>query len=55
METHGYDGPLKVSHGGHFTNVAQDFLDVAAKYDGTRKTTEDVNGLYDCNEYGVSR
>ena len=31
--THGYSGPLKVSHGGAFTNVGKQFLDVASKWD----------------------
>lgn len=52
--THGYSGPLKVSMGGAFSNIAQDFLDVAAGYDKERGFTEDVNGLYSCNMYGVS-
>lgn len=50
--THGYDGPLKVSHGGHFTNVAQQFLDVAAKYDTERGAIDDLNALYECDGYG---
>ncbi|KAJ6519466.1 GMC oxidoreductase-domain-containing protein [Mycena sanguinolenta] len=50
--THGYSGPLKVSYGGAFTNVGQQFLDVAARYDTGRGTTDDPNGLFSCNEYG---
>ncbi|KAF7340007.1 GMC oxidoreductase [Mycena venus] len=50
--THGYSGPLKVSYGGAFTNIGQQFLDVAARYDTARGTTNDPNGLFSCNEYG---
>ncbi|KAH9852914.1 alcohol oxidase-like protein [Lenzites betulinus] len=50
--THGYSGPLKVSHGGHSTRFGEDFLDVAARYDKTRTKTDDVNGLFECNKYG---
>lgn len=51
--THGYSGPLKVSYGGFNTEVAQEFLNVAAQYDKTRGQTDDVNDLYGCNKYGV--
>ncbi|KAH8077873.1 GMC oxidoreductase-domain-containing protein [Cristinia sonorae] len=51
-ETHGASGPLKVSYGGHFPNVAKDFLEVAATYDKERKLTEDPNDLYNSNAYG---
>ncbi|KAJ7275401.1 GMC oxidoreductase-domain-containing protein [Mycena haematopus] len=51
--THGYSGPLKVSYGGAFTNVGQQFLDVAARYDTGRGATDDPNGLFTCNEYGL--
>jgi alcohol oxidase len=51
--THGYSGPLKVSYGGHFTNLGQQFLDTAARYDKERGSTDDVNGLFSCNAYGV--
>ncbi|KAH9920880.1 alcohol oxidase-like protein [Epithele typhae] len=54
-ETHGYSGPLKVSSGGFYTEVGKEFLDVAAEYDKTRGTTDDVNGLYECDKYGVTR
>lgn len=53
--THGYNGPLKVSLGGHYTNIGKQFLEVAAKFDGERGTTEDANGLFSCNSYGVRR
>ncbi|KAH9837721.1 GMC oxidoreductase-domain-containing protein [Rhodofomes roseus] len=50
-ETHGYEGPLKVSYGGHFTNLGQQFLDVASRYDKTRRVIEDPNDLGECNAY----
>ncbi|KAL1739535.1 alcohol oxidase-like protein, partial [Schizophyllum fasciatum] len=52
LPTHGYDGPLKVSHGGHLSDVAKQFLDVAAAYDKQRGSTADMNGLYECDAYG---
>ncbi|KAH9921137.1 GMC oxidoreductase-domain-containing protein [Fomitopsis serialis] len=53
-ETHGYSGPLKVSYGGLFTNIGQQFLEVAARYDAKRSLMDDPNGLFKCNAYGVS-
>ncbi|KAI0643099.1 alcohol oxidase-like protein [Trametes meyenii] len=53
--THGYSGPLKVSYGGFYAEVGQEFLNVAAQYDKRRGPTDDVNGLFDCNRYGVNR
>ncbi|KAJ7017403.1 GMC oxidoreductase-domain-containing protein [Mycena alexandri] len=50
--THGYSGPLKVSFGGMYTNVGKAFLDVAQKYDPARGMTDDINGLFSCNQYG---
>lgn len=52
--THGYSGPLKISQGGFFTETGKEFLDVAAQYDKTRGQTDDVNGLFECDKYGVS-
>lgn len=52
--THGYDGPLKVSYGGTFTNLGKEFLDVAAAFDKERGLSDDPNGLYSCNKYCVS-
>jgi len=52
QDTHGYDGPLKVSAGWQSPNVAQEFLDVAVAIDKERGLTDDVNGLYSCNKYG---
>ncbi|KAI0354317.1 alcohol oxidase-like protein [Trametes cingulata] len=50
--THGYSGPLKVSYGGCFTEMGQEFLQVAAQYDQSRGHTDDPNGLFECNKYG---
>ncbi|KAJ7707465.1 GMC oxidoreductase-domain-containing protein [Mycena rosella] len=50
--THGYSGPLKVSYGGAYTNVGQQFLEVARQYDTARGETDDINGLFECNKYG---
>lgn len=52
--THGYDGPLKISHGGIYTNMGQQFLEVAAQYDKTRGTTDDPSDMIGINAYGVS-
>ncbi|KAG9316440.1 GMC oxidoreductase-domain-containing protein [Chiua virens] len=50
-QTHGHSGPLKVSYGGRFTNVGQQALDVAAKYDPGRKIAVDSNDLTTCDAY----
>jgi len=42
---------LKVSYGGHFTNLGKQFLDVASWYDKTRKVIDDPNDLGECNAY----
>ncbi|KAJ3537854.1 hypothetical protein NM688_g6610 [Phlebia brevispora] len=52
-DVHGYTGPLGVSYGGKFTNIGQDFLDVAAKFDKSRSIIEDPNGVYTSNAYGM--
>ncbi|TFY83874.1 hypothetical protein EWM64_g151 [Hericium alpestre] len=49
---HGYAGPLKVSNGGIYTNVGQQYLDVATRFDTARKAGEDVNDLVSVNIYG---
>ncbi|TFY67269.1 hypothetical protein EVG20_g4001 [Dentipellis fragilis] len=49
---HGYGGPLKVSNGGIFTNVGEQFLDIAPRVDMARKRGEDVNDLVSVNVYG---
>ncbi|KAJ3968016.1 alcohol oxidase-like protein [Lentinula raphanica] len=51
--THGYSGPLKVSRGGHVTNIGDQFLEVAAATDHDRLHTEDAQAYYECNKYAV--
>ena len=54
--THGYSGPLKVSHGGAYTNVGKQFLEVAAAYDKECGSTDDINSMIaskSINKYGV--
>ncbi|EIN08874.1 alcohol oxidase [Punctularia strigosozonata HHB-11173 SS5] len=52
MPTHGYDGPLKVSYGGAFITIGQEFLGVASAYDPDRPILEDINSLSAGNGYG---
>ncbi|ETW83635.1 GMC oxidoreductase 6 [Heterobasidion irregulare TC 32-1] len=49
--THGYEGPLKVSYGGTYTNVGREFLETAAMYDRERTVGEDPNDLMTVNQY----
>ncbi|KAF8622855.1 hypothetical protein AX15_006699 [Amanita polypyramis BW_CC] len=49
---HGYNGPLKISYREDGINVAEQFLDVAAKYDKKRPFTKDLNGFFSCDAYG---
>ncbi|EIM87866.1 alcohol oxidase-like protein [Stereum hirsutum FP-91666 SS1] len=55
---HGSGGPLKVSYGGKFTNVGQQYLDVASKFDKERGPNAaegenvDPNDLVTVNKYG---
>ncbi|KAL4253793.1 GMC oxidoreductase family protein [Abortiporus biennis] len=46
LATHGYSGPLQVSYGGFYSNIAQDFLQVAKSYDTARGHTDDPNAIY---------
>lgn len=39
--------------GGVVTEVGTSFLDVARQYDKERESTDDTNGLFECNKYGV--
>uniref|UniRef100_A0A0W0FAC3 Alcohol oxidase-like protein n=1 Tax=Moniliophthora roreri TaxID=221103 RepID=A0A0W0FAC3_MONRR len=55
QDTHGYDGPLKVSLGGTITNVSKQFMDIALKIDKDRGPIHDVNGLYECNGYDMAK
>ena len=52
---HGYEGPIKVSHGGAFTNIGKEFLEVGARYDTCRGSTDDPNDMTTVNAYGVSK
>ena len=52
-KVHGYEGPIKISQGGIFTNIGKDFLDVASQYDKTRGAIDDPSNFYDVNAYGV--
>ena len=52
---HGYEGPIKVSHGGAFTNIGKEFLEVGARYDTRRGSTDDPNDMTTVNAYGVSK
>ncbi|TCD66632.1 hypothetical protein EIP91_001099 [Steccherinum ochraceum] len=51
-ENYGSAGPIKVSYGGYFGRVSQDFLDLAAKYDKDRRITSSGSGLFPANAYG---
>lgn len=42
-----------MSYGGLFTEVGQEFIDVAQRYDKNRGSTDDINALTECNKYGV--
>lgn len=53
QQSHGYDGPLKVSYGGFYTNVGKMFLEMAAEYDKGRQYTEDLVDMHTVNVYGV--
>ncbi|KAH7868464.1 GMC oxidoreductase-domain-containing protein [Lentinula edodes] len=50
---HGSTGPIKVSHGGHDTNIGKEFL-TAAQYDKDRKSSPsaDINDFQTTNVYG---
>ncbi|TCD63024.1 hypothetical protein EIP91_006087 [Steccherinum ochraceum] len=51
QETHGYSGPLKVSRGGIYSNIGEDFLHVATHYDSEKEHTEDTNDFRTVNKY----
>ncbi|KAF9036252.1 GMC oxidoreductase-domain-containing protein [Panaeolus papilionaceus] len=51
-DTHGYDGPLKISFAPDMVTVADNFLDTARVYDKGREHTDDTNNFYNCNKYG---
>ncbi|KAJ6617578.1 GMC oxidoreductase-domain-containing protein [Mycena sp. CBHHK59/15] len=43
--THGSDGPLRVSSGGYFFDIAQQFLDLGPKFEKDRPLSDEGNGL----------
>ncbi|KAJ3982183.1 GMC oxidoreductase-domain-containing protein [Lentinula detonsa] len=51
---HGSTGPIKVSHGGHETNIGKEFLETAGQYDKERRTSlsADINDFETINVYG---
>ena len=53
-DTHGTEGPIKVSFAREYNNVGINFLEVAGAYDKERSLTDDVNAFTSCNQYGVS-
>ncbi|KAH8103817.1 alcohol oxidase-like protein [Cristinia sonorae] len=52
IKTRGSTGPLKVSLGGYFPKLAQDFLDTASAYDKDRKVVLDSSDPSTVNSYG---
>ncbi|KAI0768758.1 alcohol oxidase-like protein [Trametes elegans] len=46
-ETHGHEGPLKVSYGGYSTQVGEDFIATVAQYDKPRIVVPDANTMVD--------
>jgi hypothetical protein len=52
--THGSSGPLRVSYGGHYAALSQQWLDVAKKYDNFRPFVEDGQDFRTANAYFVS-
>ncbi|KAF9025540.1 FAD/NAD(P)-binding domain-containing protein [Hymenopellis radicata] len=53
MSTHGSSGPIQVSPGGHRTDIGEQFLEMAAKYDRNRSFAKDINDFRTCDSYGV--
>ncbi|KAE9398196.1 alcohol oxidase [Gymnopus androsaceus JB14] len=46
---HGFTGPIKISHGGHDTNIGREFLEVAAQYNQDRQTV--TSSAMDANDF----
>ncbi|KAF8171077.1 GMC oxidoreductase-domain-containing protein [Mycena galopus ATCC 62051] len=42
---HGSEGPLKVSYGGHFLDIAMQFIELGPKFEKNRPRGDDGNGL----------
>ncbi len=53
-DTHGTEGPIKVSFSNEYNNVGVNFLEVTGAYDKERSLTDDVNTFASCDQYGVS-
>lgn len=53
MATHGSSGPVQVSPGGHRTDIGEQFLEMAVKYDHNRSFAKDINDFRTCDAYGV--
>jgi len=51
-DTHGTEGPIKVSVAKEHTNIVRDFLEVSAAYD-KRSMTDDINEFTSSDQYGV--
>ncbi|KIM40626.1 GMC oxidoreductase [Hebeloma cylindrosporum] len=51
-DTHGTSGPLKVSYASDFTNIAENFLEVAAAFDKERGISQDTNAFFQAEKYG---
>ncbi|KAJ3752171.1 GMC oxidoreductase-domain-containing protein, partial [Lentinula raphanica] len=53
---HGFTGPIKVSRGGHETNIGREFLETAGQYDKDRisSSSADLQDFETLNVYGVS-
>ncbi|RXW15040.1 hypothetical protein EST38_g10808 [Candolleomyces aberdarensis] len=51
--THGTDGPIRISYPTDSLNVAQQFLEVVAKYDKDRPVTDDWNDFKTGDAYGI--
>ena len=52
-DTHGTEGPIKVSIAKEYTNIVRSFLDVSAAYDKERSLTDDINAFRSSDQYGV--
>ncbi|OCH86429.1 alcohol oxidase-like protein [Obba rivulosa] len=53
---HGHSGPLKVSNGGYFDDVAKDWIETAAHYNrATRLATDDANTIVDTKTDAFTR
>jgi alcohol oxidase len=51
--THGTEGPLGISFKHEHINLAEQFLDVAGKYDTARSVGEDFNDFKSGDKYAV--